>query len=112
MKRLFAAAVVVSLVMGPVAAAYAADRTVGEKVDDAAITAKVKTELATERAKDLVSVNVDTNDGVVHLQGTVPTAADKAKAERLARATSGVRAVSNDLTVTESSPSASPGTTK
>ena len=82
-----------SLMMAPMATAYAADRSVGEKVDDAAITAKVKTKLASERAKDLVSVNVDTNDGVVHLQGNVPTATDKTQAERLARATSGVRNV-------------------
>lgn len=50
----------------------------------------------------------DTRDGIVHLEGKVPTADDKAEAERLARHTKGVRDVVNNLRVEETSPSASP----
>jgi osmotically-inducible protein OsmY len=114
MRQLISALVVLTLIGTPALTAHAGGRTTSEKVDDATITTKVKAKLTTERAKNLVSVNVDTQDGVVHLQGTVPTAADKAEAERLARTTSGVRSVTNDLKVssegTGSSPAASPGT--
>jgi hyperosmotically inducible periplasmic protein len=108
MKRLLGAIVVLTLITGPALIATAADTSVGQKVDDTAIHSKVKAKLAMERAKNLVTVNVDVKDGVVHLQGSVPTEADKAEAERLARSTDGVKEVTNDLTV--ASPSASPST--
>ncbi len=106
-KRLLGAIVVLTLVTGPVLVAGAAD-SVGTKLDDTAITTKVKAKLTTDSVKNLVKVHVDTQDGVVHLAGTVPTEADKAEAERLARGTDGVKDVKNDLTI--SSPSASPST--
>ena len=109
MKRLFCALaamlVTLALVAGPV---QAADRSVGEKLDDAKITTAVKTKLTTDRMKNLVDVSVETNDGVVRLTGKVPTADDTFEAERIARRTKGVREVRNELRVEESSPSASP----
>jgi hyperosmotically inducible protein len=67
--------------------------------EDTLITTKVKTKLTTDRVKNLVSVNVETKDGVVHLKGTVPNAQAKAEAERLAKDTDGVVKVTNDITV-------------
>ena len=67
--------------------------------EDAMITTKVTTKLTMDRAKNLVSVNVDTTDGVVHLKGTVPTEQAKTEAERLAKDTDGVVSVTNDLKV-------------
>jgi hyperosmotically inducible protein len=84
---------------GVVPNAVAQDRTMGQKVDDAAITASVKTKLAADNAKNLVHVNVDTRNGMVHLQGSVPTERDKTQAEQLAKATDGVVSVQNDLVV-------------
>jgi len=112
MRALLSAAVVLTLVVAPVAV-YAADQTIGEKLDDTAITTKIKAKLTKERPKDLVDVHVETKDGVVHLHGTVPNEADKADAERVARDTSGVKNVTNDLQVagaSTSTPSASPTT--
>ncbi len=108
MKRMLGAFVVALMTLavfgGP---AQAADRSVGEKIDDAKITTAVKTKLATDRVKNLVDVSVETNDGVVRLSGKVPTVEDKFEAERIARRTKGVREVSNELRV-DASPSASP----
>jgi osmotically-inducible protein OsmY len=59
----------------------------------------VKAKLTKERAKNLVSVNVDTKDGAVHLKGTVPNEEAKAEAEKLAKDTDGVVSVTNDLKV-------------
>jgi osmotically-inducible protein OsmY len=85
------------------------------KAEDAKITSKVKTKLTSERVKNLVSVNVDTKDGVVHLKGTVPNEQAKAEAERLAKDTEGVVSVTNDLKVSaskDSSPATSPSKTR
>jgi hyperosmotically inducible protein len=109
MKLLFCAfaSILMALVLvaGPV---QAADRSVGEKLDDAKITTAVKTKLTADRMKNLVDVSVETDDGVVRLTGKVPTPEDKFEAERIARRTKGVREVRNELRVEETSPSASP----
>lgn len=89
----------VLFLIASVASAQATGRTTGERVDDAKITAAVKAKLVADRASNLVAVNVDTRDGVVHLQGTVPTDEDRAEAERLAMQTNGVLSVTNDLKV-------------
>jgi osmotically-inducible protein OsmY len=111
MKRLVcefvALLMVLAVVGGP---AQAADRSIGEKLDDTKITTAVKTKLAADRVKNLVDVGVETNDGIVRLYGKVPTPEDKFEAERIARRTTGVRDVTNELRVEkpDTSPSASP----
>ena len=73
MTRLLGAFVALTLVLGPALVAGAGGTSVGTKIDDAAITTKVKTKLTTEGVKNLVKVHVVTEKGVVHLSGTVPT---------------------------------------
>ncbi len=110
MKRLLCAFVALLMVPAVVGPAQAADRSIGEKMDDTKITAAVKTKLAADRVKNLVDVGVETNDGIVRLYGKVPTPEDKFEAERVARRTKGVRDVTNELRVEkpDASPSASP----
>jgi osmotically-inducible protein OsmY len=74
-------------------------KSAGENVDDAAITAQVKTKLAAEKVATLTKVDVDTNKGTVYLTGNVENATVKARATEIARAVSGVRDVVNNLTV-------------
>jgi osmotically-inducible protein OsmY len=100
--------VVANGVVVNVVSAQTTGTTMGERVDDAKITATVKAKLVADRTQNLVNVNVDTRDGVVHLQGSVPTDADRMSAEKLAAETTGVRSVQNDLTV-RTGGSASPG---
>lgn len=71
----------------------------GAKIDDAWITTKVKWFFIGEDALKDSDINVDTQDKVVTLKGTVRTAAGKARAEALARETEGVTRVINDLTI-------------
>ena len=111
MKRLLCASVTLLMVLAVVGGpAQAADRSIGEKLDDTKITTAVKAKLAADRVKNLVNVGVETNDGVVRLYGKVPTPEDKFEAERVARRTNGVRDVTNELRVEkpDTSPSASP----
>jgi len=74
-------------------------KAAGRKTADASITAAVKTKLATVKGVIANDINVDTDDGVVTLRGSVPEEAQKAKAEEVARNTSGVKRVVNELTV-------------
>jgi hyperosmotically inducible protein len=69
---------------------------------DAWVTTKVKMSLLTDADVTSRNVNVDTVDGRVTLHGTVPSAAEKAKAEEVARGIDGVREVRNLLQVVPS----------
>jgi osmotically-inducible protein OsmY len=74
-------------------------KTAGENVDDAALTTAVKAKLAGERAVTMTRIDVDTNRGVVSLNGVVDDPALKARAEELAKQVKGVRGVVNNLQV-------------
>jgi osmotically-inducible protein OsmY len=82
-----------------VGCASSTGRTVGETVDDASITAAVKTKLAAEKVSTLTKIDVDTNHGTVYLSGNVDNSAMKAKAADLARQVKGVKEVVNNLRV-------------
>jgi len=66
-----------------------------QPADDATITTKVKAKLATDGDINPFNINVDTNEGVVTLQGRVKKAETRVKAERYARETGGVKKVIN-----------------
>ena len=75
-------------------------KTAGTNVDDAGITASVKTNLASERGmQTLTAIDVDTNRGVVSLNGVVESSAAKQRAAEIARQTTGVTSVVNNLQV-------------
>jgi hyperosmotically inducible protein len=75
-------------------------KTAGTNIDDATITTSVKTNLAAERGmQTLTSVDVDTNQGVVSLNGVVESATAKARAAEIAGNTNGVQRVINNLQV-------------
>jgi hyperosmotically inducible protein len=74
-------------------------RSVGEVIDDATITTRVKTKLLDDPVVKGLQIDVDTVNGVVFLTGTVNSQEEKQRAIELARETSGVREVRGDLTV-------------
>lgn len=75
-------------------------RATGEFVDDAAITARVKTALIKSDKVNANSVNVDTYRGVVQLSGFVESEAMMREAGQIARGVDGVTTVRNDLRLT------------
>jgi osmotically-inducible protein OsmY len=79
--------------------ATAQDRSTGQVVDDAALTAKVKASIAEEDGVATTSVNVTTYRGTVQLSGFVESEQAKRRAENAARDVEGVREVHNDLRV-------------
>jgi osmotically-inducible protein OsmY len=72
---------------------------VEDALDDATITAKVKANLISDPEVRALSIDVDTIDGRVTLQGKVASENQKAEAEKLARITPGVRQVLNLIQV-------------
>lgn len=79
-------------------------RSAGEFTDDAAITAKVKSAIATDvGARTAAAVNVNTYRGTVQLTGFVDDKATAEQAEAAARKVSGVREVKNAIRLKSSS---------
>ena len=74
-------------------------RAPGEFVDDAALTARVKTALVNEKNMNAGGINVNTYRGEVILSGFVENAEMIRRAGAIARGVAGVRAVKNDLHV-------------
>jgi osmotically-inducible protein OsmY len=74
-------------------------KSASTNVDDASITASVKTKLAAEKPATLTKVDVDTNKGTVYLTGNVENATIKERATEIARQVAGVREVVNNLKI-------------
>ncbi|MGK2905195.1 MAG: BON domain-containing protein [Desulfuromonadales bacterium] len=74
-------------------------RTVGDKIDDASITALVKTTLLYHRSTSGLQTSVETKNGVVTLSGKAKNAAEKDLASKLAKDVNGVVDVNNRMTI-------------
>ena len=73
--------------------------TVGETVTDGWITTKVKSSFVGEDALEDSDIDVDTNDGVVTLTGTVASQAGRARAVAIAKKIEGVKDVKDELKI-------------
>jgi osmotically-inducible protein OsmY len=74
--------------------------TTGQYIDDATVTAKVKTAIANDvGVKAASNVNVETYRGVVQLSGFADSDAQASKAVAAAKKVSGVRSVKNDMRI-------------
>jgi len=76
-----------------------AAKKTGKVITDASITTEVKTRLMKDKVARAASIDVDTKDGVVTIAGSVPTETDKARIGRLVEKTTGVKSVTNNLTI-------------
>ena len=95
----FAAVAGITIVTATGCSVAREQQTVGSYVDDAGITAAVKTALAADPALSALKIDVDTSNGVVKLTGPAPDAQARDRAGVLAAAPKGVRSVDNLLTV-------------
>jgi osmotically-inducible protein OsmY len=76
-----------------------AERTAGEKIDDASITAQVKMALLNRRSTSAIKTGVTTRDGKVALTGIAKNAAEKALVTKLVTDIKGVTSVDNQMTI-------------
>jgi len=96
---LIAAMAAAALVAGTGCAVVRDQQSVGSYVDDATLTARVKAKFAEDKTVSAMSISVETLKGVVQLSGFAKSSEEKLMAERLARGTSGVAGVRNDIIV-------------
>jgi hyperosmotically inducible periplasmic protein len=74
-------------------------QTVGQKIDDASITAQVKMTLLYHRSTSAINTKVETNNGDVTLYGKASNAAEKNLATKIANDVNGVKSVNNRMTI-------------
>lgn len=76
-----------------------ASQTLGEKVDDASITAQLKMTLMLHRSTSALRTTVTTRDGIVTLTGQAKSAAEKDLVTKLVEDIRGVNSVINNMTI-------------
>lgn len=73
--------------------------TVGQYVDDTAITTAVKARFVDNKEVDATSIRVETLNGTVMLSGFAKNATERSTAESIARQVNGVKDVKNEIAV-------------
>ena len=73
--------------------------TMGEKIDDASITAQVKSSLLSHRSTSAIKTKVSTTDGVVTISGIAKNEAERSLVTKLATDITGVTSVVNKMTI-------------
>ncbi len=90
---------VAALTVLPGCAVTRGQSTVGEYIDDTAITTAVKAKFVESKQVDAAAISVETLDGTVMLSGFAKSGDEKAMAESIARNIKGVKSVKNQLAV-------------
>lgn len=96
---LAAAVSAAALITGTGCAVVRDQQTTGSYVDDAVLTSRVKAKFAEDKTVSAMSISVETLKGVVQLSGFAKNGEERAMAEKLARHTTGVVDVRNDIIV-------------
>jgi hyperosmotically inducible periplasmic protein len=73
--------------------------TMGDKIDDASITAQVKSALFTHRSTSALKTSVSTTDGIVTVGGMAKNDAEKSLVTKLVTDIDGVTGVINNMTI-------------
>jgi len=79
-------------------------RGTGQYIDDAAISTRVKTALATDPEVKATEVQVETYKGTVQLSGFVESSESAARAAKIAHDTPGVKELRNSMVIREQRP--------
>lgn len=78
-------------------------KTAGQNIDDASVTASVQGKLTADKLSNFSRIDVDTDRGIVTLNGVVRSAEEQSRAEELARQVEGVTKVNNNLQIQSTS---------
>lgn len=98
-KHSYATVMMLALVLVAPLLLGACGKSVGETIDDATITTRVKTAYINDPVIGALRIDVDTFKGVVTLSGQVKTKAEEQKAIEIARSIRGVTDVRSTLQI-------------
>lgn len=98
-KLLISATLVASTLLVGGCAVTRDQSTVGQFVDDTAITTQVKARFAESPVVSALAIKVETLNGNVQLSGFAKSAEEKATAESITRKVSHVKSVKNDIVI-------------
>jgi osmotically-inducible protein OsmY len=105
MKTLVLSALLaISTLAVPGCAVTAGQSSVGQYVDDATISTRVKARFAEDTGVSAMRIQVETLNGTVQLAGFATSQAEKDKAARLARGVPEVKEVRNNIIVRTATP--------
>lgn len=103
MKRLLIASAVLVAAIGALGisgcAVQSGQSSVGQYVDDATITTRVKARFAEDREVSAMRIQVETLKGAVQLSGFAASQAEKERAAELARGVPDVKSIINNIVV-------------
>jgi osmotically-inducible protein OsmY len=95
-RNIFAAAILgLALVAG--CASTSKQESTGEYIDDTALTTTVKAKFVDDKTVSAMNINVETFKGTVQLSGFANSQAEADRAVQIARNTTGVKSVKNDI---------------
>ena len=75
------------------------EETIGERIDDASITAQVKASLLSHHSTSALKTKVTTTDGAVTVGGIAKNAAEKSLVSKIVTDVNGVTSVINNMTI-------------
>lgn len=102
MKNSLKSILLVSALLMPMAGFAADGDSIGNKVEDSVITAKVKAAFAKDKAVSATDIKVETDsNGLVQLSGNAKSRAEADKAVQLTKKVKGVTAVKDDIVVAQ-----------
>lgn len=79
-------------------------KTASRTMSDAGITASVQAKLTADKVSNFSRIDVDTERGIVTLNGVVQSAQERERAARLAKEADGIKGLNNNLQVQSQSP--------
>lgn len=91
------------LIAGVAHADTPSQETVGELLDDAVITTKVKAAFVQDEKVSALRIKVTSNIGAVQLSGFANSLQEADRAEQIARSIPGVKSVRNDILLKQAS---------
>ena len=97
-RQTFVVAALLTVAIASVASPAGA-RSVGQVIDDTAITTEVKAKLTADKLSNLTKIEVKTDSGIVTLNGVVPDPDRRARAAQIASLVNGVKGVVNNIHV-------------
>lgn len=98
-NTLAAALTAVALISLPACSVTRGQSTVGEYIDDIAITTAVRARFVENKDVDAAAISVETLNGTVLLAGFAKSDKERSTAENVARNVRGVKSVRNEIVV-------------